>query len=220
MLSSQKKSFSKLFIPAEKSAKNVRSIEFKSVCIVLFLCITFFSQDSNAHQRKGVSIYVINEQNVNDSIIGFGVSTLHKVNNSDFGFVVDSSLSNAEVVDNDGYEQHYLAWELGGKVGYFSDVFLYAEFGFDFGELAFQDRDEEEYYTYASDEGYYDEFDIDLRPRRDDYSNDIDAYIGVGTGIQLGHIQLTAYARYRQIDGEYWKANNQAFTGFRAAIVF
>ena len=56
--------------------------------------------------------------------------------------------------------------------------------------------------------------------RVDDDSNDIDGYIGVGAGYDFGHFQLEAFTRYRQIDGEYWKANNQVFVGVRAALSF
>jgi hypothetical protein len=198
------------------------SLEFRLVGIVIFLVISFFSTDISAYERNSFSVYAVSENNLNDSIVGFGVSTLHKINNSNVGIAVDSSLSNAEVVDTYGYEQSYLAWEVGAKVGYFSTLFIYAEFGFDFGELAFQDRDEDVYYYEDSyeDSYYYDDFDIDIRPDREDYSNDIDAYLGLGTGVDFGHVQLTAFARYRQIDGEFWKANNQTFTGIKTSISF
>lgn len=200
------------------------SIEFRLVCIVIFLLFCMFSNKVKAHEQNRFSIYAINEHNLSDSIVGVGISTLHKINYTNLGISFDTSLSNADVIDINGYEQSYLAWEVGAKVGYFSQVFLYAEFGFDFGELAFQDRDEDSNFYYDDSdvyEGYYyNDVSFDLRDSVDDYSNDIDAYLGVGTGINFGHFQLSAFARYRQIDGEFWKANNQTFTGVKASISF
>jgi len=206
------------------SKKYFPSIEFRLIVIAMFLLLSVLSNKVFAFDQESISVFVVKESNHQDSIIGFGVSTLHKLNNTDMGISFETSLSNADVVDIQGYEQSYLAWELGAKFGYFSKMFIYAEFGFDFGELAFQDRNEDSDYDSNrsnSSEGYYfHEAALDLRFQVDDYSNDIDAYVGVASGINLGQIQLTAFARYRQIDGEFWKADNQTFTGVKASISF
>lgn len=211
-----------------KISQYIPFIEFRLVCVILILIISSLSSSSSAHTTKNFSFYAINEHNVNDSITGIGVSILHSINNTPLGFSIDTSLSNADVIDVNGVEQSYLAWEVGAKFGYFSQVFLYAEIGFDFGEFAFQDRDEESktYHEQSYDNStknrndYYNGYGVNISPTVDDYSNDIDAYVGLGTGIDFGHIQLSAFARYRQIDGEFWKANNQTFTGIKASLSF
>jgi len=175
------------------SKKYFPSIEFRLIVIAMFLLLSVLSNKVFAFDQESISVFVVKESNHQDSIIGLGVSTLHKLNNTDMGISFETSLSNADVVDIQGYEQSYIAWEMGAKFGYFSKIFLYAEFGFDFGELAFQDRDEDSDYYYNrsnSNEGYYNEAEIDLSYQVDDYSNDIDAYVGIASGINLGHILL------------------------------
>jgi hypothetical protein len=162
-----------------------------------------------------------------DQMIGVGISGLLKSSTSHFGVEILTSIGGAEVIDTNGFNQNYIAWEVGAKFGYFSTVFVYAELGFDFGELVLQSRGEDsEYYNeydnneYENNQADFIDF-IDLIDHRvDDDSNDIDGYIGVGAGYDFGHFQLEAFTRYRQIDGEYWKANNQVFVGIRAAISF
>ena len=56
--------------------------------------------------------------------------------------------------------------------------------------------------------------------RRYDDANNIDGYVGVGAGIKFEHVQIEAFTRLRQIDGEYWKAENQAFAGVKLSLVF
>ena len=208
----------------KKTVGHVFSMNLKALCILFSLFLSFCSKDVLANDTGRFSIFAVNESNLNDSIVGVGVSALHKINDTNFALSVNTSLSNADVIDVSGHQQSYLAWELGAKFGYFSTLFLYAEFGFDFGEFALQDRDEDSYGYYQNNRNeevyYYDNYSIDIRPDVDDYSNDIDAYLGIGTGVNFGHLQLSAFARYRQIDGEFWKASNQTFTGVKASLSF
>ena len=216
------------------SSKNTTfpSIEFRFAFILFFFLLLVFNNTAFAKSKDRFSFFVTNEQNGNDYIRGIGVSSLHKINGTHMGIEVDTSLSTAEIFDGDGGSQDYVAWELGGKFGYFSDIFLYGEFGFDFGEFTFQGREEdsnrrscqcrdEEYnnQNYSSD--YYSN---DLNPNfnydNHDESNDIDFYLGVGTGVDFEHIQLTAYARYRQVDGEGWAAEGRVFSGVKLSLSF
>ena len=137
---------------------------------------------------------------------------------SNFGISILTSIGHAEVTGKDKKQHDYLAWEAGFKLGYFSDVFAYAEFGFDLGELALQDRNEDDdYRRYSGDED--NDFIVSNRSRYDE-SNNIDGYVGIGAGIKFEHLQIEAFTRLRQIDGEYWKAENQAFTGAKLSVVF
>lgn len=120
-----------------------------------------------------------------------------------------------------------MAWEIGGKFGYFSDIFLYGEFGFDFGEFAFQDREEdnnrrrcqcsEDEYNSRS---YSNDLNSNFYYNRNDESNDIDFYLGVGTGVDFEHLQLTAYTRYRQVDGVGWATEGRVFSGVKLSVSF
>jgi hypothetical protein len=194
-----------------KSSKNTAVV----LTGVILLCSTF---SSNA--EKNVSVFISSEYQGEDRLTGFGISALLKNSESNLGVSILSSIAPSEVIDTRGFNQHYLAWEVGAKFGYFSDVFFYAELGVDFGELALQDRDEDDqHYLYDDDGITFNDF-VDLRSRVKDNSNDLDGYIGIGAGYDFGRFQIEAFTRYRQIDGEYWKADNQAFTGIRASISF
>ena len=50
--------------------------------------------------------------------------------------------------------------------------------------------------------------------------NNISGIVGIGAGVKFDHLQIEAFTRLRQIDGEYWKAENQAFTGAKLSVVF
>jgi hypothetical protein len=200
------------------SSSSLKSLKKTAVTIgtVILLCSTF---SSNA--IESVSIFISSEHQGEDRVTGFGVSALLKNSESNLGVSILSSIAPSEVIDTRGYNQHYLAWEVGAKFGYFSDVFFYAELGVDFGELALQDRDEDNRHGYYDDDGdiTFSDF-VDLRNRVNDNSNDIDGYVGIGAGYDFGRFQIEVFTRYRQIDGEYWKADNQAFTGIRGSISF
>jgi len=197
------------------------SIKFCKENYNFLLFVSFFFCAFSSVAKDSFSVFISSEHQSGDQIAGIGVSALLKNSETNFGVSVLSSLANSEVIDNRGINQHYLAWEVGAKFGYFSDVFFYAELGFDFGELALQDRDEDRRYDFHDDNGDLDFTDfIEIRDRVHDSSNDIDGYVGIGVGYDFGRFQIEAFTRYRQIDGEYWKADNQTFSGVRASISF
>lgn len=219
--------------PLSNSNKTVfPSIEFRLVFILFFFLFTLFNNTAFAKNQDRFSVFVTNEHNGSDYIRGVGISALHKVNTNNIGIEIDTSLSTAEISDGNGGYQDYLAWELGGKFGYFSDIFLYGEFGFDFGELAFQDRGEdnnrrhcqcnnENYNSGNYSSNYYSSgLHSNLYYNTHDESNDIDFYLGVGTGVDFEHLQLTAYARYRQVDGAGWAAEGRVFSGVKLSASF
>lgn len=208
--------------PFSAGSVSFPSIEFRIIFIICFFIFIFISHSAQAKKDGGHSIYIMNEQNGHDYIRGFGVSSLHKYRSNDIGVGIDMSLSKAEIYTGKHSSQEYIAWELGGKVGYFSDIFFYGEFGFDFGELVFQDRDEEVYDVHYCDNEALLCNNFNYSYSRDGYddSNDIDIYLGLGGGIDFGPVKLTAYSRYRQVDGEYWTSEGRFFSGVKLALSF
>tara|TARA_R110000737_G_C14514521_1_gene474248 strand:- start:209 stop:832 length:624 start_codon:yes stop_codon:yes gene_type:complete len=187
---------------------------FTPLLMVLFLS----AFNVNAFESPKFGFFVKNEVNNNDHISGVGAEMWLTNRDSNFGISILTSIGHAEVTGKDKKQHDYLAWEAGFKLGYFSDVFAYAEFGFDLGELALQDRNEDDdYRRYSGDED--NDFIVSNRSRYDE-SNNIDGYVGIGAGIKFEHLQIEAFTRLRQIDGEYWKAENQAFTGAKLSVVF
>lgn len=197
-----------------------KSIAFgiKYLITPLVMALFLAAFNANASQASKLGIFVKNEVNGDDYISGIGAEVWLTNRDSNFGMSVLSSIGKAEVTDREGDQHDYLAWEAGFKFGYFSDIFAYAEVGFDLGELAFQDRDENHHYRvfYNDDDNDYV---VANRSHHDD-SNDIDGYIGVGAGFKIEHLQIEAFTRYRQIDGEHWKADSQAYTGAKLSVVF
>jgi hypothetical protein len=196
-------------------------IKFLITPLLMGLFLAAFSV--NASQSSQFGFFIKNEVNDNDYISGIGAEMWLTNRDSNFGVSVLTSIGTAEVTDRDNIQQDYVAWEAGLKLGYFSDVFAYAEVGFDLGELAFHGRNEDEdSKIHFSDENFGDEisdFIVGNRRRHDDRNN-IDGYVGVGAGFKFEQLQIEAFTRYRQIDGEYWKAENQAFTGAKLSVVF
>lgn len=183
--------------------------------LILLGCSTF---GVNAFESSKFGLFVKNEINGDDHISGIGAEMWFTGKNSNFGAAILTSIGHAAVTDREKEQHDYLAWEAGLKLGYFSDIFAYAEVGFDIGELVLQDRNgDDEYRTYHGDE---DNDFVATNRRRYDDANNIDGYVGVGAGIKFEHIQIEAFTRLRQIDGEYWKADNQAFTGAKLSVVF
>lgn len=184
----------------------------------LFMALFLAAFSADAYQSPRFGFFVKNEVNGDDYISGIGSEIWLTNRDSNFGVSVLTSIGKAEVTDQDNVQHNYLAWEAGLKLGYFSDIFAYAEVGFDLGELAFQDRDEDHHYrVYFSDDDS--DFIVANRRHTDD-SNNVDGYIGVGAGFKFEHLQIEAFTRLRQVDGEYWKADNQAYTGAKLSVVF
>jgi hypothetical protein len=176
------------------------------------------------------SVFVTHELNGESSITSVGVGMTFKSQHSNFGANVSMSLGNAEVVTSKLRVEDYLAWELGGKIGYFSDVSLYLEAGIDLGELMGRDHldDDHDHYNSFDDDDYYDQ-DTHFDHYHDDYdhnydyrtaSDSLDAYIGIGGGIDFGHVQLNGHVRLRQIDSENWKALDNVYSGVTLSASF
>jgi len=184
--------------------------------LLMTVFITTFT--ASAFESPSFGFFIKNEVNDNGHISGVGAEVWLTNRESNFGVAVLTSIGHAEVTGRDNNEHNYLAWEAGVKLGYFSDVFAYAEVGFDLGELALQDRDEDDELGiyYGDDDNDF----VEVNRRRYDGANNIDGYVGVGAGFKFDHLQIEAFTRLRQIDGEYWKADNQAFTGAKLSVVF
>jgi len=184
----------------------------------LFMALFLATFNAHAFESPKFGFFIKNEVNDDDHISGIGAEMWLTNRDSNFGISVLTSIGHSDVTDRDNIKHDYLAWEAGLKVGYFSDVFAYAEVGFDLAELVLQDRDEDDNYRiYSGDDD--NDFVVSNRRRYDD-ANNIDGYVGVGAGIKFEHVQIEAFTRLRQIDGEYWKADNQAFAGAKLSLVF
>lgn len=183
---------------------------------LLFSCSAFANKDND------FSIFVHRDSNESDYYSSVGVEIVHKSLGSNLGFAFNSSLGYAEVADTYNQQHSFLALEGGMKIGYFSDFSLYLEFGVDLLELAFSDRDDDEY-TYSK-RSYDKEFEND-HFEHDHYhhwnsENNIDGYIGIGSSVIIEHIKITGFIRLREISGYNWDAKNIAFSGVELALVF
>ena len=188
-----------------------------------FSFIFFFlvSLSSVAQASDSVGFFLKNEFNDDDYIAGVGVEAWLVNDSTHIGVSVNSSIGQAEVADTYEIQHSYFSWDLGIKFGYFNDFFIYAELGFDLGELILSGRHEDDYEDNELEfselfgavllDDFYDNY---------DQSNDIDAYVGAGLGMKFDKLMIEGFMRYRQIDGEFWKANNQAYSGVKATITF
>lgn len=203
----------------QKSNNKTMKITMTKWLLAALLIAAFITTfTASAFESPRFGFFIKNEVNDNSYISGIGAEMWLTNRESNFGVAVLTSIGYAEVTGRDNNEHNYLAWEAGLKLGYFSDVFAYAEVGFDLGELAFQDRDEDDELGihYVNDDNNF----VEVNRRRYDGANNIDGYIGVGAGLKFDHLQIEAFTRLRQIDGEFWKADNQAFTGAKLSVVF
>ncbi|MDP2562311.1 hypothetical protein [Psychrobium sp. 1_MG-2023] len=171
------------------------------------------------------SFFVTHDTNGESTISSVGSGIIFKDDYSHMGFAVNTSLGNAEVLTEDNYIEEYVAWELGLKFGYFSDISVYGEIGIDLGELIFNQHkyddhdlvyDNDDYFNNTNFNHYHNEYD----DRDHDHSNSLDAYIGVGAGINLGHLELTGHVRLRQIDGDHWSAAEFIYSGVQMSVSF
>jgi hypothetical protein len=206
----------------KNSCENQSAMELHSkfhlrIAVILILLITV-NFESVAFESPHFGFFVKHEVNGDNYIAGVGSEIWLVNSSSNFGASFLTSIGQAQAIDVNGQEHDYVAWELGMKLGYFSDVFAYAEVGFDLGELAFQDRDEDGDYRIYQGQGDSD-FVIANRSHYDD-ANNIDGYIGIGAGFKFSQLQIEAFTRLRQVDGEFWKADNQAYAGAKLSVVF
>jgi len=164
-------------------------------------------KDLNVHDNASVRLFSTYESNGNDFIEGIGVGLTFKGANSGLGFQLNTSFNNAEVRATDGYIEDYFAWQGSVKMGLFSKVSLYVEAGVDLTELIFHD-------FRHDDHDYYDEYD------HGHYEDDIDVFVGVGAGLQLGKLKVEGFSRLREIDSRYWEAESEVFTGVQFSFNF
>lgn len=165
------------------------------------------------------SVFATHEINGQSKITSIGVGINLKNASNHFGGMVSMSLGKAEIVTSKLKVEDYLAWELGGKIGFFSDVSLYLEAGVDLGELFGRDHlDEDRYYDHSFSLYEYDEpYDSHSHHTIND---SLDAYIGIGGGIDFGHTQINGHVRMRQIDSEHWTALDDVYSGVTLSFSF
>ena len=184
---------------------------------------------SFANTINNVGFFLKTEINDHDYINGIGTEYWLTNTDSSVGIAINTSFGNAAVTDTLNIQHDYLAWDLGIKFGYFSDIFVYAEIGFDFGELMLSDHDKDKYdddlnfsefLAFVVLDGYVEYHDYADYYEDYDSSNDIDGYIGSGVGMKYENIVVEAFARYRQVDGEYWRANSQVYSGVKLTLLF
>ncbi len=179
--------------------------------LLLSTCFAFFSLNSLAYNNdRNVSVFAKYEMNNADSITSAGFAVPFFKRHSDFGAYFTSALGVAEINDKKGVENDFLTWDTGVKFGYFSDVSIYGEVGFDLFEVMFKDRRE------------YDEFDEGYQEYEHvhDTDNEIDGYIGLGVGVDLKPIKIEFFSRIRQIDSDSWESKEHLYSGFQFAIAF
>ena len=161
-------------------------------------------------------VYLTTERHNQQTISGLGVQFIALAPRSEFGIGMFSSLNHVKTLDLQGDIQQFAQWEIGGKLGYFDFFELYAEIGMDMsegmGNLA---------YVSLFERDEYDESNSFEQDKHDDLPFNVDAFIGVGTGININQfITVGAFARYRQIDSEHWQSNNQLYGGLSLSVVF
>ncbi len=160
------------------------------------------------------SFYTSYESNGADFISTIGLAT-NLIQNDEFGVQLNTSIVTAEILATDGYLEEFSGWQVGVKAGYFGRVSMFVEAGFDLTEAIFNDiRDDEHSVVYTSDGvTYYEEYDEHSR-------NDVDIYLGAGAGLNLGKLSLEGIVRWRAIDGDYWQADSEFFSGVQLSLSF
>ena len=144
-------------------------------------------------------VYLTTESRNQQTISGLGVQFIVLAPRSELGIGIFSSLNHAKIYDQQGDIQQFAQWGVGGKLGYFDFFELYTEIGIDMsegmGNLA---------YVSLFERDEYDEFNSFEQDKNDDLPFNVDAFIGVGTGININQfITVGAFARYRQIDSDH-----------------
>lgn len=186
--------------------------------IIIFICFSLlFSVNSYAKKQNDYIIFIHHDANESDRYSSIGVEIIHRKINSYLGFSVNSSLGYARVTDTYDYQHDFIAWEGGMKFGYFADFSLYAEFGVDLAELAFNDRSDDDHHHNNT------HYNTDFEKENFDHHNsrnDIDGYIGIGSSFMIEQVKVTGFVRFREISGHNWQAKNNTFSGIELAVVF
>ena len=168
----------------------------------LLLCMLSFTGWSKAFD---FDLLVQYEGNNSDSISSIGVASLSRVNYSDVRFGMVSYINYASVTDQWQEKQNYLGWDIGARLGYYRDLYIYAEVGVDALEVLLEDLRGDDDRSYYSDED-------------DDF--DIDAYASVGVGVQTKSLRLELFVKARKIDGSNWESEHTQFYGGQLTIPF
>lgn len=143
------------------------------------------------------------EFNDTDTISSVGFSGILNTHRTNFKSEMITSINSVRVIDQFGYQQEYYGLDLGLRFGYFSDLYIYVEGGFDVFEASFK-RDDSPYFDY--DERYD--------------SNNLDGYASFGAGVQVGNLRFEGFVKARQIDSDYWEANRSLFYGTQFSLAF
>lgn len=191
--------------------------------LILALCPISLQMSSLAIASENYpNIFITHEQNNNSSINSVGAGMNFRDHNTHLGGAFTMALGHANIMTKTGINEKYLAWELGGKIGYFSDISLYLEAGLDLGELIGRghlDEDNHHDHTHITiddDHIHTDEYHHDHRYIKDS----LDAYVGIGGGFDLKHLQIRGQVRYRQIDSKDWEALDTVYSGITLSFAF
>jgi hypothetical protein len=170
----------------------------------LFIAATLlYCSTSLAKVPEGLGIFVKQEINATDKISSVGMFQRINFAYSDLGAEATTNISYAEVVTEDGDLEEYMAWEMGIKFGYFSDVFFYVEAGIDLSETLLNDSRNDNCCS-----NYYEQ------------TNSPDGYAGVGFGFQLKKARIEFSTRARKIDSDVWQSEAYLFYGAQLTIEF
>jgi hypothetical protein len=172
----------------------------KSLLLLSALMLCFTTQ---AKTPKGMSIFVKHEINATDKISSVGIAQRIRFAYSDMGAEATTNISYAEVITEEGYLEEFMAWEVGVKFGYFSNISVYVEAGIDLSESLLNDN--------RNDDCCYDYY---------DQHNSPDGYAGAGIGFQLNRARIEFSARARKIDSELWQSAAYVFYGAQLTIEF
>jgi hypothetical protein len=171
----------------------------KQTSVLLFLLATM-----NATAGDRFTIFAKQEFNYTDNISSIGVSSIMGGHHRNLQSEVITSINSVTVIDQFGYERAYYGLDLGVRFGYFSDLFMYFEGGFDVFEAIFKHDDDAPYFDY--DDRYN--------------SNNLDGYASFGAGVQAGNLRVEGFVKARQIDSDYWEANRSLFYGMQLSLAF
>ena len=145
--------------------------------------------------------------NNGDRVLSTGFRVLDPINRTPFAFGFSTALGAANVTTMNANKENFVTLDTSVQFGYFSDIYTYAEVGFDMFELVFSDQ---------RDDGHRSQ----SRSLSDSDSNDIDAFAGVAVGVKFHQFNIEAYTRYRQINSSHWKAENTHFSGVQVSLSF
>jgi len=160
------------------------------------------------------SLFTSYESNGADFISSIGLAT-NLIQDDKLGVQFNTSIATAQVLATDGYLEEYSAWQVGVKAGYFGRVSVFVEAGFDLTEAIFNDVRGDGHSVVYTNDG------VTIYEEYDGYSrNDVDIYLGAGAGVNLGKLSLEGIVRWRAIDGDYWQADSEFFSGMQVSFNF